>query len=113
MPDAALSKQPDFRVELALPAEMREEIVARVAAALVAEGLRLLREELAERLDPLTPQRAAKMIGMTPETLGANHKKWGLVKSTALGSTNPRYSRRQITARLQGMGVQPRVLSAA
>jgi hypothetical protein len=93
-------------MNLDLSPEERSLILERVTAALIAEGGKLLRGELAERLDVLTPRQAARMLKVQPETLNANHKKWRLTKSTALGASNPRYFRRQITARLKGEAVQ-------
>lgn len=62
--------------------------------AAVAESIRV-------QTDLLSPQQAAEMIGVTTRTLNDNHVPWGLDKFVGLGPTNPKYSKSQITQRIQ------------
>ena len=68
-------------------------------------------EELRDQDDLISPEQAAAMIGVTPATLRAHQREWGLDKSVAFGLNKPRYFRSQIIARAKEQVIKGRNLS--
>jgi hypothetical protein len=87
------------------------EGMARAMERLLADDGRLadrVAEAICRRLELMTPEEAAAMLGVHARTLGERHRDWGLDKSVTFGATNPRYFLSQVLARAQARVVEGR-----
>jgi len=75
--------------------------VARATAELLAGDALIERiaDAVCQRLEMLTPEEAAGLLGVTTRTLADRHVAWGLDKSLAFGASNPRYFLSQVLER--------------
>jgi hypothetical protein len=98
-----------------LPDELVMEGVARAFERVMMSEAFVDRvaDRILERMEILTPAEMAAVLGVSERRLGEVHRQWGLDKSTALGSTNPRYFLSQALARMRAKVVRGRRIEDA